>query len=74
MFFIICDIGFIVLGIPSLFSMYKWKKKIETEIRNGTSSENEINRKLRTCKQSGLIAIILIVVGIMDLANKVIKK
>lgn len=74
MFFIICDIGFIVLGIPSLFSMYKWKKKIETEIRNGTSSENEINRKLRTCKQSGLIAIILIVVGIMDLASKVIKK
>lgn len=72
MLFVIGDIIFIVLGIPGLFSMYKWKKKLDQETPSNTVSEDDIFSKRRTCKQTTIIAAVLVIIGITDLIFRLI--
>ena len=73
MLFIIGDIIFIVLGIPLLFSMHKWKRKLDHQTPSNTESEDDLFQKRRSCKQMTILIAFLVIVGITNLVYRFIK-
>jgi len=72
MFFLIGDIIFIILGIPFLLLMYKWKTNIKSIITNEIESQDELHGQLRFCNQSSLVVAVLVIYACIDLVFKVI--